>query len=228
MQEILWEIDFNFKEVSKAKKKLEKLLQSGVKEYPDSNELKERFAKLISVFGGDQRQECDDESNEGGKTPIHNPSHTSLTTPGGQDSVPKDNKGDKGKLKINEGCIDGAEEGYDEDSVPTMTQLLTPCVFDNLEKDALAKRSGSRSLQLGFTTPEVVPMMQDDSDVSDDDIIDVVPLCYVPATHGKRKIKPTFKAKSPYFRRVVDSCAQMEDIEMRVSGWVFSGKDSTW
>ncbi|KAL4591856.1 hypothetical protein LXL04_004830 [Taraxacum kok-saghyz] len=228
LEEIIWEIDFNFKEVSKAKKKMEKLLELGVNEYPDSKELKERIAKHISVFGGDKRPQWDDESNEGGKTPIHNPSHITLTTPGGQDSVPKENNGDKGKQKINEGCVDGAEEGHEEDSVPSMTQLLTPGVFDNLESDALAKRSGSRSLEPGFTTPEVVPMMQDDSDVNDDDIIDVMPLRYVPATHGKRKIKPTFKAKSPYFRRVVDSGAQMQDLEMRVSGWVFSGKDSQW
>ncbi|KAL4560576.1 hypothetical protein LXL04_032729 [Taraxacum kok-saghyz] len=218
LEEILWEIDLNFKEVTKAKKKLKSLLESGVKEYPESNELKERIAKHISVFGGDERPQCDDESNEDGKTPIHNPSHTSLTTPDGQDSVPKDNYADKGKQKINKGCVEGAEEGDEEESVPTMTQLLTPVVFDNLVADALAKRSGSRSLQLGFNTPEVVQMMQDDSDVSDDEIIDVMPLHYVPTAHVKRNIKPTAKSKSPYFRRVVDSCTQMQDTEMRVSG----------
>ncbi|KAL4579529.1 hypothetical protein LXL04_015679 [Taraxacum kok-saghyz] len=185
-------IDFNFKDIAKAKKNLKKLLESGVKEYPESNELKERIGKHISEFGGDKRPEGDDESNEGDQTPIHDPSHTSVTTPGGQDSIPKENNVDKGKQIINEGCIEGAEEGDEEDSVPTMTQLLTP----------------------------------DDSDVNDDDIIDVMPLRYVPAAHPKRKIKPTTKAKSPYVKRVVDSCAQMEDIEMRVSGWVFSGMDS--
>ena len=228
MQDFLWEIDFNFKEVAKAKKNLKWLLELRVKEYPESKELKERITKNISEFGGDKRPEGDDESNEGDKTPIHDPSHTSVKTPGGQDSIPKENSADKGKQIINEGCVEGAEEGDEEDSVPTMTQLLTLVVFDNLLADALAKRSGSRSLQLGFKTPEVVQRMQDVSDVNDDEIIDVMPLRYVPVSHAKRVIKPTAKAKSPYIKRVVDSCAQMQDVEMRVLGWVFSGMDSQW
>ncbi|KAL4561794.1 hypothetical protein LXL04_033968 [Taraxacum kok-saghyz] len=173
LEKFLWEINFNFKEVAKAKKTLKRLLELGMKEYPESNELKEQIAKHISEFGWDERPEGDDESNEGDKTPIHDPSHTSVTTPGGQDSIPKENNADKGKQIINEGCVEGAEEGDEEDSVPTMTQLLTPVVFDNLLADSLAKRSGSRSLQLGFKTPEVVQMMQDDIDVNDDEIIDV-------------------------------------------------------
>ncbi|KAL4559037.1 hypothetical protein LXL04_031169 [Taraxacum kok-saghyz] len=207
----LEEIDFNFKEVAKANKNLKRLLELGVKEYSESKELKERITKNISD-----------------KTPIHDPSHTSVKTPRGQDSIPKENNADKEKQIINEGCVEGAEEGDEEDSVPTMTQLLTPVVFDNLLADALAKRSGSRSLQLGFKIPEVVLMMQDVSDVNDDEIIDVMPLRYIPASHAKRVIKPTAKAKSSYVKRVVDSCAQMQDVKMRVSGWFFSGMDSQW
>ncbi|KAL4573574.1 hypothetical protein LXL04_020384 [Taraxacum kok-saghyz] len=216
LEEILWEIDFNFKEVAKEKKNLKKLLESGVKEYPESNELKECMAKHISEFGRDKRPEGDNEADEGDKTPIHNPSHTSVTTPVGQDSIQKENIGDKGKQIINEGCLEGVEEGDEDDSGPSMTQLLTPAVFDNLVADALAKRSGSISLQLGLKTPEVVQLMQDDSDVNDDDIIDVMPLRYVPLANTKRKLKPTAKAKSPYVKRVVDSCAQMQDIEMQL------------
>ncbi|KAL4579528.1 hypothetical protein LXL04_015678 [Taraxacum kok-saghyz] len=104
------EIDFNFKDIAKAKKNLKKLLESGVKEYPESNELKERIGKHISEFGGDKRPEGDDESNEGDKTPIHDPSHTSVTTPDGQDSISKENNADKGKQIINEGCVEGRKK----------------------------------------------------------------------------------------------------------------------
>ena len=68
-----------------------------MKEYPDSEELKERTRKRVREFGGDNQPEGEDESNNGDKTPIHDPSHISVKRLDGRDLITKKRNVDKGK-----------------------------------------------------------------------------------------------------------------------------------
>ncbi|KAL4591985.1 hypothetical protein LXL04_004962 [Taraxacum kok-saghyz] len=181
LENLLWEIDFNFKELSKAKKNLKKLLEVGAKEYPEDPKVKERLEKNIRLFGED-----------------------------------------------NESSEKGSDEGGEEVSVPTMTQLLTPVAVDNLLHDAVVRFSGSKSLEREFKTPEMIKKSQHNSKGTNDDIIDVMPLNYVPPTHEKRVSRTTAKAKSLYLKRVIDSGTPLQHVEMQVSGWVFAGMESPW
>ncbi|KAI3724541.1 hypothetical protein L2E82_36322 [Cichorium intybus] len=210
LEEIMWEINFNFNAYHNTMRAIDRWLVRGIKKFPDSEELHMLVTKrnhefnLACPYFPNSEVSHDGTFFNGVTTPVHG---REITT--------------KSKVvEFHEAAIDDDAQNDVVFSTP-FTQILNEEAFDILETSALATTKELSKHQSSTLSN------RRESDIKIDDV-NTVPVTIIAPRRTKRFVQLTDKLRSPYYKRAVDPNKRLKSTEERVSGWIFAGLDNEW